>query len=98
VTGHDPAGYDGRARPVLVSPAPHLETTAVMLAVSRHRHRPLAPWRVMIILRFLRRIAGLGARHRRQPGSTACGPVSDPAGTQNWNPDPFLLPLTTITD
>ena len=31
-----------------------------MLAVSRHRHRPLAPWRVMIILRFLRRIAGLG--------------------------------------
>jgi hypothetical protein len=30
-----------------------------MLAVSRHRHRPLAPWRVMIILSFLRRIAGL---------------------------------------
>jgi hypothetical protein len=32
-----------------------------MLAISRHRHRPLAPWRVMIILRFLRRIAGLGS-------------------------------------
>ena len=45
-----------------------------MLTVSRHRHRPLAPRRVMIILRFLRRIAGLGGgppppparQHRRR--------------------------------
>src|SRR5580700_11861326 len=47
-----PAGYDARARPVLVSPEPLLMTTAVMLAVSAIGPA-VGATRMMIILGFL---------------------------------------------